>query len=291
MRTRGHVGPPGEALGKISTFTVVTPCLNAGERLLATAASILGQRAVRSGRVRLQYLVCDGASQDGSVERLRRECGTEAVHVLSERDGGMYDALAKGLRLAEGDVVSYLNAGDVYHPSAFDVVADVMEQHPVRWLTGMTVLCNERLDVTSAIVPCRYRRDLLRKGLYGQRLPYFQQESTFWARSLLSTVDRDVLASLRLAGDYYLWLCFAKEEEPAVVASYLGGFTTHEGQLSTKNRSAYWEEVRRLAEAAGPLDLLSAKWERYLWRNLSLRRRKRWSSRLFVWNPEAGAWR
>lgn len=277
-------------MAKISTVTVVTPCLDAGDRLLATAASVVGQRAVGTGRVRLQYLVCDGGSQDGSPERLRRELG-DAVQIRSERDRGMYEALAKGLRRAEGDVVSYLNAGDVYHPSAFDVVADVMEEHAIRWLTGMSVLCNERLDLTSALVPFRYRRDLLAKGLYGRRLPFLQQESTFWARSLLTAVDLDALASFRYAGDYYLWRCFAREEELAVVASYLGGFTAHEGQLSARYRPAYWEEVDRLCEPAGPLDLLAAKWERYLWRTLSLAGRRRKNPRLYAWDEQEKRWR
>jgi hypothetical protein len=220
---------------------------------------------------------------------LRRRLGDTAT-VLSAPDRGMYDALAKGLRIADGDVVSYLNAGDVYHPSAFDVVADVMEAHDVRWITGMHVLCNEALQVTSASVPFRYRRDFLRKGLYGRRLPFLQQESTFWARTLLATVELEVLASLRLAGDFYLWRCFAGEEEPAVVASYLGGFTCHAGRLSG-DRERYLAEMARLADPPGPLDGLRAKLERYRWRNLSLAGKRRLNPRLFVWDEDALRWR
>jgi glycosyltransferase involved in cell wall biosynthesis len=273
----------------IRKFTVVTPCLNAADRVVATAESVLAQRAVRSGRVGLQYVVCDGGSQDGTGAALRRAVGSDAT-VLSERDGGMYEALAKGLRLADGDVVSYLNAGDVYHPSAFDVVADVMEAHGVPWLTGMSVHCNEALQVVSAVVPFRYRRELIRKGVYGRRAPFLQQESTFWRRALLSNVDLDVLASFRYAGDYYLWRCFSEAQEPAVVAAYLGGFTMHNGHLS-KNLGAYWAEVERVADPSGPLDGLQAKWERYLWRNLSLAGRKRWNPRLFVWDEARKCWR
>jgi glycosyltransferase involved in cell wall biosynthesis len=185
---------------RVARFTVVTPCKDASARALWTAESIVRQRAVRSGRVTLQYVVCDGGN-DGTGEMLRRELG-DAVVVQSGPDRGMYDALAKGLRIADGDVVSYLNAGDVYHPSAFDVVADVMESHGIRWLTGMAVHCNEALQVTAATVPFRYRREFIRRGLYGRRLPFLMQEATFWARSLHATVDFDVLSSLRLIGDY-----------------------------------------------------------------------------------------
>jgi glycosyltransferase involved in cell wall biosynthesis len=257
--------------------------------VLATAESIVRQRAVRSGRVQLQYLVCDGASKDGTAAALRREFGDAAV-VISERDGGMYDALVKGLRMVEGDVVSYLNAGDVYHPSAFDAVADVMEAHGVRWVTGMTVFCNDALIVTEASVPFRYRRDFLRKGVYGRRLPFLQQESTFWARSLMSLVDLSTLASLRYAGDYYLWHAFSQEEEPAIIASYLGGFTRHRNQLSL-NLRGYWDEMAGIADRGSILDPLSVKWERYLWRNLSLAGKKRRNRRLFTWSEENRCWR
>lgn len=97
---------------KIFTAKVVTPCLN-GEALIGrTAESVMAQSAVRPGRLRLQYVVCDGASTDGTLEIVRQICGDRA-DIVSERDAGMYEALAGGLGHAPGDVVSYLNAGDV----------------------------------------------------------------------------------------------------------------------------------------------------------------------------------
>ncbi len=271
----------------IRRFTVVTPCRDAGARALVTAESILRQRALLSGRVSLQYLVFDGGT-DGTGELLRRELGN-AVVVRVEPDGGMYDAVAKGLRMADGDVVSYLNAGDVYDPSAFDVVADVMETHGVRWLTGMQVHCNENLQVTQATIPFRYLREFVLRGVYGRRLPFLMQEATFWRRSLHATVDLDALSKLRLAGDYFLWRCFAQTEEPAIVASYLGAFTNHPGHLSG-DLAEYHREMARLADPPRLLDALRVKRERYRWRNLSLRGRKRLNPRLFVWDEQSARW-
>jgi hypothetical protein len=272
---------------QVKRFTVVTACKDASERALTTAASVLAQRAVRSGRVSLQYLVFDAGS-DGTGEALRREFG-DRLEIRTERDHGLYDAVAKGLGMADGDVVSYLNAGDVYHPSAFDVVADVMQAHGVRWVTGMKVLCNEDLHVFRAEVPFRFRRDFLLKGLYGRQLPFLQQESTFWARSLQANVDLSVLGSLRLAGDYYLWRCFIREEEPAVVASYLGGFTVHPRALSA-GLAEYVREMERLADPPGALDPLRARLERWRWRNLSKKAQQRLNPRLFHWDEEECRW-
>jgi len=248
---------------QVRTISVVTPCRDAEALIGPTLASVLGQRAVAAGRVALQYLVVDGASSDGTVERIRALAG-DRVELVSEPDGGMYDALAKGLRRCRGEVVAYLNAGDLYDAGAFDVVADVMESHDVRWLTGLRVTRNERLEVVEVLLPYRYRRALIRQGAYGRVLPFLQQESTFWARGLLETVDLEALARLRYAGDFLLWRSFAERAELVVVEAQLGGFTYHPGQRS-EDLSAYREEFERLAEPLTRAARLRAQVDRRLW--------------------------
>jgi hypothetical protein len=275
----------------IRTFTVVTPCFQAEAAIGPTVESILAQSALRSGRVRLQYLVCDGGSTDRTVERVRQVAGAAAT-VLSEPDRGMYDALAKGLRRAEGDVVSYLNAGDLYHPAAFDVVADLFETGRVRWLTGLNVNCNRRHQVIRTLLPWGYRREHVRRGVYGLAVPeMIQQESTFWERALHRTVDFERLASCRLAGDFYLWWCFASAAELDVVDSHLGSFTQHPGQQST-DLEGYRREMRALADRPRPWDGPWARWDRFRARSASAHRKTRLNPRhLWRWDDAAGRWR
>src|SRR5205823_6601564 len=177
------------------------------------------------------------------------------------------DALAKGLRRATGEVVAYLNAGDFYAPAALDVVADVFEENPVSWITGCQFEHNDRGQVISSLLPYRYRRRLIRAGLYGVRpilSHHIQQESTFWERSLLETLDLERLARCRLAGDYYLWTRFAQRADLRVVQSYLGGFTYHAGQQS-EAIDAYNREARELAERPGPADFAIAAFDAAAW--------------------------
>lgn len=251
---------------KIGSVSIVTPCRNAAALIARTVESVVGQTAVRSGRLRLQYLVCDGASSDGTVEVVRGIAGA-AAEIFSEPDRGMYDALAKGLRRAEGEVVAYLNAGDLYAPWALDVVADVFEQNEVSWITGYQVEHNDRGQMISALLPYRYRRRLVRTGLYGVRRVlghHIQQESTFWRRSLLETLDLERLARCRLAGDYYLWTRFARQADLRVVQSYLGGFTYHPGQQS-EAIDAYNEEARSLADQPGVADYALGVLDAFAW--------------------------
>jgi len=279
-----------EATRKILSFTVVTPCLQAQRWITPTLESVLQQTAVRAGRVRLEYLICDGGSTDGTLETVQRVCGDRAM-ILSRQDRGLYDGLAKGLRRATGDVVAYLNAGDVYHPAALDLVADIFESGRVRWLTGLNLWSNEQGQVIRIRLPYRYRRDHIRKGLYGRVVGQnIQQDATFWDRSLHALLDLDRLAGLRLAGDYYLWRRFAEQEELHVVDAPLSTLMVHRGQLSEAEAS-YHAEMDTLRAPSGLWDRLLARWdERRLKDRLGDRMARRSRGRLWRWDPERQAW-
>lgn len=225
----------------------------------------MAQTAVRSGRLRLQYLVCDGGSRDRTLDVVREVCGA-AADVRSAPDHGMYDALAEGLGRATGDVVGYLNAGDLYAPTALDVVADVLDHAGSPWVTGRIVTQDEEGAVLMDVLPFRYRRELLAKALYGTSwLPFFvQQESTFFARRLLTHVDLGALSRFKLAGDAFLWASLATVAELTVVDARLGSFTVHAGQLS-ENRRGYASEVAHGAGRPSPRDYARALAERALW--------------------------
>ena len=268
-------------------FTVITPCFNAASMIVPTLESILSQSAVRSGRVQLQYIVCDGGSTDGTQE-LVRKVGA-AAQLISEPDTGMYHALAKGLRLATGDIVSYLNAGDLYFPSAFDVVADIIDGERVSWLTGVNVAFNHRHQAIETVLPHRYRRDFIRKGIYGRIIRCIQQESTFWSRKLLESVDLKKLAGYQLAGDFYLWSCFAQSTDLHIVDSLLGGFTYHPGQRS-ENYAAYLQELNAIRIPYGMRDWILARIDERLW-DLPAQWKKRLNPRFLLrYNRARAAW-
>ena len=90
------------------TISIVTVVRNRRDGVLRTIESLAAQ-SYRG----IQHVVIDGASTDGTVEVLHENRHRIAV-LLSEPDKGIYDALNKGLRLADGDVIGILHAEDVY---------------------------------------------------------------------------------------------------------------------------------------------------------------------------------
>lgn len=98
-------------------ISVVTVCYNSALTIKDTLESVALQRYKD-----LEHLIVDGGSTDGTLEIIRawRE---HPVRLISESDEGIYDAMNKGIRLATGDVVAFLNADDYYKDA--DVLARV----------------------------------------------------------------------------------------------------------------------------------------------------------------------
>lgn len=100
-------------------FSIITVTYNAEATIQPTLRSISRQTC------RLfEHLVIDGASTDNTL-RLIEDSGIAETKVYSEPDKGLYDAMNKGLGLAKGEYVIFLNAGDSFHsPSTLQTIAD-----------------------------------------------------------------------------------------------------------------------------------------------------------------------
>lgn len=93
----------------MSKLTIITINRNNSERLEKTMHSVFSQT-----RQDIEYVVVDGASTDGSVEVIRRyaEPFGKRMKWVSEPDSGVYNAMNKGIRMATGEYLQFLNSGD-----------------------------------------------------------------------------------------------------------------------------------------------------------------------------------
>lgn len=105
------------------TFTVITVTFNAEDTLERTLRSVAAQTYPH-----IEYLVIDGKSKDNTLKIAERynHC---ISRIVSEPDKGLYDAMNKGIRLATGDYLCFLNAGDKLHSAeTLQQVADSLKE-------------------------------------------------------------------------------------------------------------------------------------------------------------------
>ena len=154
-------------------FSIVTVCLNAGQELIDTVNSTLGQSYDC-----FELLVKDGFSTDGSTEKLPED---ERIRLIQKKDTGIYDAMNQAVEEALGDYLLFMNCGDrfysshvlqdiadgigrehgaVYYGKCFDRPTGQVRAYP-KTITRMT--CYRTMICHQAMV---YRADVLRQHPY-----------------------------------------------------------------------------------------------------------------------------
>lgn len=174
-------------------FSIITVCRNAERSIGMTVESVLHQSAF-GGTV--EHLVIDGLSTDGTLRVLAQY---PHLKVVSERDTGIYDAMNKGVSLAQGDFIALLNADDWYEPDTLAAVSDAFRDAPaagivhgdVRRWTGTTPVDVVKPSLGNGfhrtlVMPinhpsCFVRRDVFgRFGTFDLAYPLFADYDWAW---------------------------------------------------------------------------------------------------------------
>ena len=90
-------------------LSIITINYNNAEGLRKTIESVLNQTSKE-----FEYIVIDGASADGSLETIQtfKLSNLQTFKSISEPDSGIYNAMNKGIRMAQGEYIHFLNSGD-----------------------------------------------------------------------------------------------------------------------------------------------------------------------------------
>ena len=104
-------------------FSVIVPSLNSSKFIRGTIDSIVQQKYPHK-----EIIVIDGVSTDETL--LILEEYQNFIQLISEKDSGQANAINKGLRMASGEIVSWLNADDILFPDCLETVANVFFNRP-----------------------------------------------------------------------------------------------------------------------------------------------------------------
>jgi glycosyltransferase involved in cell wall biosynthesis len=223
-------------------ISVVTPSYNQGDYIGRTVDSVLSQR----GDYELEYIVVDGGSSDDTVNILRSY--GEAIRWVSEPDEGQADALNKGLSMASGDVIGWLNSDDLYEQAALATVAAIFEQETdVQWLYGQVrIIDAQDREIRRWIT--QYKNLRMRRFRYEKLLAenYLSQMGVFWRRSAAEAVG-PFRQDLHYCMDYDYWLRLGKRWPGCFVNRTLAAFRWYP---SSKSGSGFGAQFRQELDVA-----------------------------------------
>jgi glycosyltransferase involved in cell wall biosynthesis len=226
-------------------FSIVTPSFNGRRYLDKAGASVLSQQ----GDFELEWLVIDGGSTDGTAEYLDGLAASDPrVRLVCEPDRGQAHAINKGLALARGDVVAWLNTDDLYAPGALAAVADAFEVHSdAQWLVGRyQIIDADGHPIRPGVV--RYKDRRLDRYRYRSLLRenFVSQPAVFWRRAFGESVGA-LDESLHWTMDYDLWLRMGRRCGPLVLDRVLAQFRLHGQSKSGQVDRRQFDEQYRVA--------------------------------------------
>ncbi len=220
--------------------SVVTPSLNQAQYLETAIRSVLGQDYPN-----IEYLVIDGGSTDGSIAILERYA-KQLAYWASEPDRGQAEAINKGLRMAKGDIVGWLNSDDVYMPGAISEAVQAALNHPE---AGMVYADGMMVDSQLRLLDPHHYRTLTSLDLLSFEV--LLQPTVFIRRAALEAVGL-LNEAYHLILDHELWLRISGKFELLHVPKFWALERTHQQAKTIQQAAQFVDEAQRLVDwAAG----------------------------------------
>ncbi|MCO5251240.1 MAG: glycosyltransferase [Candidatus Kapabacteria bacterium] len=211
-------------------FSVITPTLNQAKYIEKTILSVLAQDYPN-----FEHIVIDGGSTDGTQEILRNY---PHLKWISEKDSGQTNALNKGLKMASGDIVAWLNSDDYYFDGVFAEVAKFFNKNPnERIVHGNAKLGIEAANQTIDLKHFDYDFDEILQYWYGVTMP--TQPAVFFKRELLDE-NGYFDETLRYAMDFEYWCRISRRNKFNHINKFFSYYLLH--SLSKSGESGDWSQ-------------------------------------------------
>lgn len=216
-------------MSSLPLVSIITPSYNHERFIKQTIESILMQDYPN-----IEHIVVDGGSTDGTLSILQSYARLgNRFRFVSEKDRGQSHAINKGLAMAKGEIIGWLNSDDTYQPGAVRKAVHALQQHTeCGMVQGKCYTINEHSHVTSALqaTPADYSK------LYHGCV--ICQPAAFIRKSIFEQVG-GVDEGLNFCMDYDLWIRIAKHHSIAYVDDFLANARIH----GTSKTSTQWHTV------------------------------------------------
>jgi glycosyltransferase involved in cell wall biosynthesis len=236
--------------------SIITPSYNQAPFLEATILSVLAQDYPR-----LEYIVVDGGSTDGSQEIIERY--TDRLDWwVSEPDLGQTDAINKGFAHAQGEILAWLNSDDTYEPEAVSEAAAYLQAHPeVGLIYGDANFINASAQVVGRFDARQTSYTRLRRGGV-----YIPQQASFFRANLWREIG-PLDPSFFFAMDYDLWVRLSARAPIVYHPRLWANFRLHGSAKTIAADDRCWPEMLRVHRRDGG-SWRSVIFARYLARSL-----------------------
>jgi len=222
----GATARPDAHMAQKPLVTIVTVTLNASNMITRCIESVAHQSYDN-----IEYIIIDGVSTDGTLEIIK-SYGHVISRWISERDEGIFHAMNKGIDLAKGEIISFLNADDYYEPDAVEKLVDMIITNKLGYSYAAMRLHKRNLPNVTLYSKCKNLADALTL----QEMP-FPHPTLFVRKSVFKRVGR-FDTQYRYSADYEFALRLLKanvrgEGVSAVLANYqVGGASSCQKALS-----------------------------------------------------------
>lgn len=221
------------------------PCYQQAQFVQEAVCSVLDQAGVD-----VELLVMDPGSTDGTRERLEtlKKTYGDPLQLHFSPDNGQAEAINRGMSLAQGQVLGWLNSDDRLRPGALSQVVRSLQGGELQWLYGRCgMIDREGRAISPYIVwykTFRGRRFSLYKLLTENFVP---QMATFWTKALWDQAG-GVDTERHLDMDYDLFLKFARITHPKVLPVTLADYRVHESAKSSLRVAELMDEACKTAQ-------------------------------------------
>lgn len=225
--------------------SIITPTFNQANFIERTIESILSQ-----DHADIEYIVMDGGSTDGTVEILKKY--SDRIIWKSKKDNGQSDAINKGLKIATGEIVAFLNSDDTYEAGAISAVINFFNENPTKkWAYGKCKIIDEHdREIRRPITI--YKNLLLKKYSFAKLLTenFISQPATFWKKELHGEIGY-FNEEEHFCMDYEFWLRIGQKYPAGVIDRYLANFRYYANSKSGSVNKKQFQDQFRLAKKFG----------------------------------------